>query len=85
MYYVLCQSLAERTRLIARLKEQEIMAVFHYLSLHLSPFYHDKHDGRDLALSDAYTDRLLRLPLFFELTDAEQDKIIQTITGFFGE
>lgn len=83
MYYVICNSLAERTGLIGHLKKNDIMAVFHYLSLHQSVFYKDKHDGRELLLTDRYTDRLLRLPLFFELADAEQDKIIKAIAGFF--
>jgi dTDP-4-amino-4,6-dideoxygalactose transaminase len=83
MYYILCNSLEERTALIARLKKNEILAVFHYLSLHKSPFYGSRHDGRALPESDRYTDRLLRLPLFYELTDTEQGKVIDTITGHF--
>ncbi len=83
MYYIICNSLAERTGLIGHLKKNDIMAVFHYLSLHQSVFYKDKHDGRELLLTDRYTDRLLRLPLFFELADTEQDKIIKAIAGFF--
>jgi dTDP-4-amino-4,6-dideoxygalactose transaminase len=85
MYYILCNSLAERTALIGSLKKNEILAVFHYLSLHNSPFYGPKHDGRTLPASDGYTDRLLRLPLFYELTDAEQEKVIDTITGHFND
>jgi dTDP-4-amino-4,6-dideoxygalactose transaminase len=83
MYYIICSSLTERTGLIGHLKKNDILAVFHYLSLHQSVFYKDKHDGRELLLTDKYTDRLLRLPLFFELTDKEQDKIIEAIGGFF--
>jgi dTDP-4-amino-4,6-dideoxygalactose transaminase len=83
MYYILCNSLDERTALIGSLKKNEILAVFHYLSLHKSPFYGPRHDGRPLPESDRYTDHLLRLPLFYELTDAEQEKIIDTITGHF--
>jgi dTDP-4-amino-4,6-dideoxygalactose transaminase len=83
MYYILCNSLDERTALIGRLKKNEILAVFHYLSLHKSPFYGPRHDGRALPASDGYTDRLLRLPLFYELTNAEQEKVIDTITGHF--
>lgn len=83
MYYILCKNLDVRGRLIAHLKKAEILSVFHYLSLHKSAYYANKHDGRDLPQSDAYTDRLLRLPLYFELTDAEQDKVIRTITEFY--
>jgi GH24 family phage-related lysozyme (muramidase) len=52
MFYLVCNNLEERTALIAHLKKDDILAVFHYLSLHDSPFYKDKHDGRDLPNSD---------------------------------
>jgi len=68
MFYLVCHSLAERTKIISKLKESGILAVFHYQSLHKSEFYHDKHDGRELVNSDRYTDCLVRLPMFFELT-----------------
>ncbi len=67
MFYLVCKSLDQRTALIQHLKASKIDAVFHYLSLHKSPFYKDKHDGRVLKNSDKYTDRLLRLPMFYEL------------------
>jgi dTDP-4-amino-4,6-dideoxygalactose transaminase len=85
MYYISCMDLDTRTRLIQHLKKNDILAVFHYLSLHTSPFYNDKHDGRKLTYSDQYTDRLLRLPLYFELTDAEQEKVISTVVDFFSK
>jgi dTDP-4-amino-4,6-dideoxygalactose transaminase len=83
MYYVVCASLGERTALIDHLRKKDILSVFHYLSLHKSPFYTDKHDGRELPFSDRYSDLLLRLPLYFELTDREQDSIIEAVSGFF--
>ncbi|HWY37016.1 MAG TPA: dTDP-4-amino-4,6-dideoxygalactose transaminase, partial [Bacteroidia bacterium] len=54
MFYLVCKNLDERTKLIAHLKKNGIAAVFHYLSLHRSPFYHAKHDGRDLSNTDRY-------------------------------
>lgn len=69
MFYLVCSSLEQRTELIKRLKDHEIMAVFHYLSLHKSPFYQEKHDGRNLPQSDRYTDCLVRLPMYFDLGD----------------
>ncbi len=83
MYYINCASLEQRTKLIAKLKANDILAVFHYLSLHTSPFYNDKHDGRKLYYSDQYTDTLLRLPLYYELSEAEQETIIAIICNFF--
>lgn len=67
MFYLVCESLSQRTKLIEYLKKEGVLAVFHYISLHSSPFYKDKHDGRTLENSDKFTDRLLRLPMFFEL------------------
>uniref|UniRef100_UPI00404B8E2E dTDP-4-amino-4,6-dideoxygalactose transaminase n=3 Tax=Flavobacterium sp. TaxID=239 RepID=UPI00404B8E2E len=67
MFYLVCHSLEQRIALIEKLKKNEIMAVFHYISLHTSPFYVDKHDGRNLKNTDGFTDKLVRLPLFYEL------------------
>ena len=67
MFYMVCESLEQRSKLIKKLKDNEVMAVFHYLSLHKSPYYHDKHDGRELPQSDRYTDCLVRLPMYYDL------------------
>jgi dTDP-4-amino-4,6-dideoxygalactose transaminase len=83
LFYILCKSLTERQALIAWLKEHQIHAVFHYLSLHESPFYHDKHDGRKLPNTERYMDCLLRLPMYYELENDAQEFIIETITRFF--
>lgn len=79
MFYVIFNSLEERTNVIHALKENNIMAVFHYLSLHKSDFYKDKYEGNDLINADIYTDRLLRLPLYFELTIGEIQKVVKII------
>ncbi len=83
MFYLVCKSLEDRTNLISYLKKNEIMAVFHYQSLHKSPFYINKHDGRELPNSDWYSDCLLRLPLYFELSFSEVDFISEIIIDFF--
>ena len=83
MFYLVTNTLEERSALISHLKKHDILAVFHYLSLHDSPFYRDKHDGRNLPNSDRFSNTLLRLPLFFELTDQEVNKIIQSIHQFY--
>lgn len=67
MFYLVCNSLAERTALIKRMKENDIMAVFHYLSLHSSEYYKDRHDGRALPECDRYADCLVRLPMYYDL------------------
>lgn len=83
MFYVVCNSLEERSALIEKLKSENTLAVFHYISLHKSPFYHDKHDGRILANCDRYSDTLLRLPLYYELSFEDVDRICKVITEFF--
>ena len=82
MYYLLCPSLEYRTKLMSFLKENDIQTTFHYLPLHSSTYYHDKHDGRSLPNCDRYGDCLVRLPLFYELTDNEIEHIIKTILSF---
>ena len=67
MFFLTCESLEQRTAIIQKLREANILAVFHYLSLHSSPYYSDKHDGRSLPETDKFSDCLIRLPLFFEL------------------
>lgn len=83
MFYILCRDLDERSRLIAHLKDHHINAVFHYLSLHKSPFYGPQHDGRQLPLTDRYADTLLRLPLYYELTEQQVAGIAGCITRFY--
>jgi dTDP-4-amino-4,6-dideoxygalactose transaminase len=83
MFYLVCNSIDERTALIQHLKDHNIFAVFHYLSLHKSEYYHDKHDGRELPWCDYYSDRLVRLPFFYELEDSSIDKVIYQINSFY--
>ncbi len=83
MYYIVCNSLEERSALINHLKKSSISSVFHYLSLHKSPYYSDKHDGRTLSQTDRYSDCLLRLPLYFELTNEEVNTISDRILAFY--
>ena len=49
------------------MKALDVLCVFHYLALHVSEFYRDKHDGRPLPNCDRYADCLVRLPLYYEL------------------
>lgn len=79
MFYLVCKNLEQRTALIQHLKQNGIMAVFHYISLHKSPFYESKHDGRILPETDNFTDCLLRLPLFLEL---ETDLVINCLKKY---
>lgn len=83
MMYIVFNNLNQRTKLISQLKEQNIHAVFHYISLHKSEYYATNNIVPTLPNSDFYTDNLLRLPFYFELTDQQQRKIIESIILFF--
>jgi len=83
IFYLLCRTDEERTALIQHLGAHNILAVFHYQTLHDSPFYTARHDGRKLPNASFYADHLVRLPLFFELTPADQQRIIKVIQEFY--
>jgi dTDP-4-amino-4,6-dideoxygalactose transaminase len=83
MFYLVCKSELKREGLIQYLKQKEILSVFHYLSLHCSSYFISKHDGRELSWSDFYSERLVRLPFYFELTFEEQEKIVSAIHEFY--
>ena len=83
LFYVVCRTLAERTALIAWLRERKILAVFHYQPLHRSPYYAARHDGRALPWADHYADCLVRLPLYTGLRDGQQDEVIRAVLSFY--
>ena len=79
MYYVLCPSLKVRTRLMDFLKNKGVQTTFHYLPLHSSKYYEDKHDGRELVNCDRYADTLMRLPLFYEETQEQAAQVAKLV------
>jgi len=84
MFYVLARSLAERSALIEHLKSQGVHAVFHYVPLHSSPA--GRRFGRaagGLPVTDDIAGRLVRLPLYYELSPDEIDHVVGAIRGFF--
>ena len=85
MFYIVCPSLEYRTKFMNYLKEKGIQTTFHYLPLHSSEYYKDKHDGRVLVNCDRFGDCLVRLPLFYELTDEEVNYIVSSIQSFSEE
>jgi dTDP-4-amino-4,6-dideoxygalactose transaminase len=83
-FYLICNNLKERDALIQHLKTDNIIAVFHYLSLHDSLYFKEKHDGRILLNADKFSDCLVRLPLYFELTQKDiTDIIVPLVKSFF--
>jgi dTDP-4-amino-4,6-dideoxygalactose transaminase len=85
MFYIVCNSIEHREKLIEHLKSKNIHAVFHYLSLHKSPYHLPKHDNRELPWSDYYSDRLVRLPLWFEMSDSDTGRVIDEVLNFYNE
>ena len=79
MYYLVADSLNHRNYLIRELKKSGIEAIFHYQSLHSSAYFEKKHDGRQLSQSERYSNCLLRLPLFVELTRDKQQHVIDAL------
>jgi dTDP-4-amino-4,6-dideoxygalactose transaminase len=76
MFYLTFKNGEQRSSFIKRLKDQNTHPVFHYISLHSSPYYAEKHDGRELVNADYFTETLVRLPLFYEL---DVEKVIHQI------
>ncbi|MBN1413589.1 MAG: dTDP-4-amino-4,6-dideoxygalactose transaminase [Bacteroidales bacterium] len=83
MFYIICNNGETRNNLIDHLKRNNILAVFHYLSLHKSPFYANRYPEIELPMADHYADCLLRLPLFYELKHEEVLYISNTIKDYF--
>ncbi len=83
LFALIMNSLDERSALIDYMRKEEVMPVFHYLSLHNSPFYQDKHEGGELENCDKFADTLLRLPFYHDLKDEEITKITTLIIRFF--
>jgi dTDP-4-amino-4,6-dideoxygalactose transaminase len=85
LFYIISGSLEERSRLIAYLKARGILAVFHYVPLHSSPG--GRRYGRvagDMEVTDDISDRLLRLPLYYGMTDADVELVVSAVTEFYG-
>lgn len=84
MFYIVCRNLEERSGLIKFLKEHEILAPFHYLSLHKSDYYKAHNDNiPKLPYCDMYADCLVRMPMFYELELEQVDMIVATIKEYF--
>ena len=82
MFYLVLPNLEERTAFIAALKANGVQAVFHYLSLHSSDYYAPRHDGRKLPQCDHYADCLVRLPLYYDLSEEQVDSICDLISTY---
>lgn len=83
MFYFLMPSLTLRQELIAHLRQQGILSVFHYLPLHLSTMGR-KFGGKegDCPVTESISDRLLRLPFYFDLSEEDQQTVISRVCRF---
>ena len=85
MFYLLCEDLDTRSRLIAHLKAQGVMAVFHYQTLHNSPYFRTQGVAATLPNATRYMETLVRLPLFVGISEAETDHVVSSVKSFFGK
>lgn len=83
MYYLLLPNPVARTALIAHLKKQGILVVFHYLPLHLSE-YARRWNGQpgDCPVSEDSSERLVRLPFYNSITEEQQTRVIEAVSEF---
>lgn len=84
MFYIKTSDIEERTKLISYLKEHEVHSVFHYVPLHSSPAGEKfgRFSGEDRYTTDTY-ERLLRLPMFYELTEQDVETVVMNIKNFY--
>ena len=84
MFYIKAKNLEERTRLIEHLKKNEVLSVFHYIPLHSSPagIKYGRFHGEDVYTTKE-SERLVRLPIYFELTAEDCNKVVSCIHSFY--
>jgi len=84
IFYIITGGLEERSRLISFLKSRNIFSVFHYVPLHSSPagIKYGRSFG-DLKITDEISDRVLRLPLYFEMKDDDIQHVVDTVASFY--
>jgi len=87
LFYLLIDTTSgDRDRLIAHLEKKGINAVFHYIPLHTSPMGIGMgYKEGDLPVTEDLSERLVRLPCYYELTREDQDRVVDGVYGFFGE
>lgn len=84
MFYIVTDSLEERTKLIKHLKENGVLAVFHYVPLHSAKagLKYGRFHGED-KYTTSIANSLLRLPMYYGLEEAEIEKVCELIKGFY--
>lgn len=84
MFYLITKDIKERTSFISFMRKNDILAVFHYIPLHSSPagIKFGCFDAID-EVTTPYSERLVRLPLYYGLTESDQQKVIDTVLEFY--
>lgn len=83
IFYLRLPNKSSRDALIAHLRAAGVLAVFHYIPLHSSPFFEEQHRGEALVECDAWSECIVRLPLYDSLLSPQQDQIVQAIFDYF--
>ena len=83
LFYFITRSNAERDQMLKHLNNHGIQAVFHYLPLHSSPYFKDKHDGRPLLNTDNFAQCIVRVPFFYGLKNSEISYIAEKAGEFY--
>ena len=83
IFYFVVRSSSERDQMLKHLNNHGVQAAFHYLPLHSSLYYKDKHDGRPLPNTDNFSDCIVRLPFYFGLTKSEIRFIVKKVISFY--
>lgn len=86
MFYIKVKDLEERTKLLEHLKQNDILAVFHYVPLHSAPagVKFGRFQGKD-KFTTIESERLVRLPMYYGMSESENAKVVRSIKGFFDE
>ena len=86
MFYIKAKDLDERTKLISYLKENGVMAVFHYIPLHSAPAgkKYGEFRGKDIYTT-IESERLLRLPLYYSMEEEDVDIVIDLVNKFYSK
>jgi dTDP-4-amino-4,6-dideoxygalactose transaminase len=84
LYYIVCKSLAQRNEFIQYMKVQQVQVLFHYQALHQSPYYTQGLATMPLPNAAHFSDCLVRLPLYTEITEEQVNYICKHTLSFFG-
>lgn len=84
LFYLKCKNLEERTALLAHMRQSGILAVFHYVPLHSAPAGRQwgEFHGDDIHTTRE-SERLIRLPLWYGMDSATQQRVITCVRGFY--